>query len=58
MQSRIAMVVHEPPFPSLPYLAVAIFPDGEIVATPYPTSEEAEKYVTQQVGAGDHIFRN
>lgn len=46
-QSEIVMVVYDPPAVGLPYLAVAIFPDGEAAATGYATAAEAHNHVVQ-----------
>lgn len=44
-KSKIAMVTYLPPAPGLPFLAVAVFPDGDVAATPYPTLADAERHV-------------
>jgi hypothetical protein len=47
MADDIIMTVYDPPKPGFPFLAVAIFPDGEAIATPYPTAAEAERHVRE-----------
>jgi len=39
----ITFAVYDPPKPGLPYLAVAIFTNGEVSAVGYKTAAEAEK---------------
>ena len=50
-RSEIVMVVYDPPKVGFPYLAVAIFPNGEVHATSYDTFADAENHV--RVNAAD-----
>ena len=40
----ITFAVYDPPKPGLPYLAVAIFANGEVSAVAYKTAAEAETH--------------
>jgi L-2-hydroxyglutarate oxidase LhgO len=49
MMAGITFVVYDPPTEGLPFLAVAITPDGEVSAVAYPTAYEAELHNSRNV---------
>jgi|HubBroStandDraft_6_1064221.scaffolds.fasta_scaffold1696228_1 hypothetical protein len=44
MAKGFTFVVYDPPKPGLPFLAVMIMPNGEVIAVPFNTAAEAEHH--------------
>lgn len=56
-KTDIVMVLYDPPAAGLPYLAVAIFPDGEAAATPYDNLQDAQRHVESNAASAIRMFR-
>lgn len=52
--SGITFVVYNPPQLGLPYLAVMIAPNGEVVAVPFETPAEAENHNIESAAKTTH----
>jgi hypothetical protein len=51
--------VYDPPSSGLPYLAVLILPNGEVVAKPFPTAQQAEAHNrARTLQAADQLARD
>lgn len=56
MSSATAIrAVYGPPEPGLPYLAVTISPEGDVVATSHPNFDEAEARVLSNITESNEL---